>query len=33
VGLSIVKEICDAYQISVKVDSKLGEGSRFKLLF
>lgn len=33
VGLSIVKEICDAYQISVEVDSKPEVGSRFKLLF
>jgi two-component system OmpR family sensor kinase len=33
VGLSIVKEICDAYHISVEVDSKPEVGSRFKLLF
>jgi len=31
VGLSIVKEICDEFKIKIKVESKLGEGSRFEL--
>ena len=33
VGLSIVKQICDEYGISVEVSSELGKGSSFKLLF
>ena len=33
VGLNIVKQICDAYNIKVTVDSKLGKGSKFKLFF
>jgi two-component system OmpR family sensor kinase len=31
VGLSIVKQICDEYGISVNVDSEIGKGSRFTL--
>jgi len=31
VGLSIVKQICDEYQIVIEVDSKLEEGSTFTL--
>ncbi len=31
VGLSIVKEICDEFQIKINVNSTLGEGSRFIL--
>ncbi len=33
VGLSIVKQICDEYDIDVLVDSKLGEGTKFILRF
>ncbi len=33
VGLSIVKQICDEYDIDVLVDSKLGEGTKFTLFF
>ena len=33
IGLSIVKQICDTYNIEVKVNSKLGVGSRFELVF
>ena len=33
VGLSIVKQICDEFDIKVQVDSELGVGSEFKLLF
>jgi two-component system OmpR family sensor kinase len=31
VGLSIVKQICDSYAIYVRIESKLGEGSKFIL--
>jgi len=33
VGLSIVKQICDAYNIKVYVSSELDKGSEFKLYF
>jgi len=33
VGLNIVKQICDEYDIKVEVKSKLGVGSEFKLIF
>jgi len=33
VGLHIVKQICDAYNIRVEVSSVLGEGSEFRLYF
>lgn len=33
VGLSIVKQICDEYDIKVEVNSKLGVGSEFRLQF
>jgi len=33
VGLNIVKQICDAYNIKVNVNSELGKGSEFTLLF
>lgn len=33
VGLSIVKSICNEYKIAVQLDSKLGEGSEFRLIF
>lgn len=33
VGLNIVKQICDEYNIAVDVSSKLGEGSEFRLTF
>ena len=33
VGLSIVKSICDEYSISIELDSILGEGTEFKLVF
>jgi two-component system OmpR family sensor kinase len=33
VGLSIVKQVCDEFDIKVKVNSKLGEGSSFILRF
>jgi two-component system OmpR family sensor kinase len=33
VGLSIVKQICDAYGMKIEVKSKLGEGSSFKVYF
>ena len=33
VGLSIVKQICDEYKITLEVKSELGKGSEFKLTF
>ena len=33
VGLNIVKQICDTYNIKVKAKSELGKGSEFKLFF
>ena len=33
VGLSIVKQICDEYDINIMVDSKLGKGTKFILVF
>lgn len=33
IGLSIVKRICEEYQIDVALESNQGEGSRFLLLF
>jgi len=33
VGLSIVKQICDEYKIEIEVESRLGEGSEFRLSF
>ena len=33
VGLSIVKQICNAYGMTINVTSKLGKGTRFTLLF
>jgi len=33
VGLNIVKQICETYNIRVEVKSVLGEGSEFKLFF
>lgn len=33
VGLSIVKQICDEYHVEIEVESQLGEGSQFRLLF
>ncbi len=32
-GLSIVKYIMDAHKGEIKLSSKVGEGSKFKLLF
>lgn len=31
IGLSIVKTVCDTYNIKIEVDSKINEGSEFKL--
>jgi two-component system OmpR family sensor kinase len=31
IGLSIVKQILDEYKINIKVDSKLGEGTKISL--
>jgi len=33
IGLSIVKMICDEYKISITIESRLGEGSRFELVW
>jgi len=33
IGLSIVKSICDKYDIAINVESKVGEGSRFSYRF
>jgi two-component system OmpR family sensor kinase len=33
VGLSIVKQICDEYEIKIEINSHLGVGSEFKLTF
>ncbi len=33
IGLAIVKKIMENHQSKVQIDSKLGHGTRFKLLF